>query len=318
MSEFVTFGELLIDFTPAGEQDGRKLFMQNAGGAVSNVAAAIAGFGIPASFVGMVGNDVFGHFLKGVLNDKGVDTSCLKMSDTYNTTLAFVHLFENGDRDFSFYRKPGADIMFEPDMLDESMIKNSRVFHTGSLPMTDEPSRSTNLKALELAKKAGVVISCDPNYRAPLWSDMETAKEYMLKALSYADIIKISDNEVEFLFPGMTLEDAAIMLVQKGARLVFVTQGSEGAIYAHACGVGCANGFAVKAVDTTGAGDCFTAGVIAQYLRSGKTLDSLTLDDIHAFTRFANAAASICVEGRGGIPSMPTVKQVQDRLAIGS
>lgn len=314
MSDFVTFGELLIDFTPAGEQDGRKLFMQNAGGAVSNVAAAITGFGVSASFLGMVGNDVFGHYLKDVLSDKNVDTSGLKMSDSYNTTLAFVHLFENGDRDFSFYRKPGADIMYEPDMLDEAAIKGARVFHTGSLPMTDEPSRSANLKALELAKEAGVVISCDPNYRAPLWSDEATAKEYMLKVLSYADIIKISDNEVEFLFPGMLLVDAARMLVSGGAKLVFVTQGGDGAIYAHASGVGRVDGFAVKAVDTTGAGDCFTAGVISQYLRCGKTLEALTQEDIHGFTRFANAAASICVEGRGGIPSMPTEAQVRERL----
>ena len=317
MSEFVTYGELLIDFTPAGEQDGRKLFMQNAGGAPANVAAAIAGFGVPASFVGMVGNDVFGNFLKGVLDKKGVNTSCLEMSDTYNTTLAFVHLFENGDRDFSFYRKPGADIMFAPDLLDERLIKNARVFHTGSVSMSDEPSRSANLKALEMAKEAGVVISCDPNYRAPLWSDADTAKAYMLKALSFADIIKISDNEVEFLYPGMALEDAAMMLVRQGAKLVFVTQGSEGAIYAHACGAGRADGFSVKAVDTTGAGDCFTAGVISQYLQSDKTLDELTITDIHGFARFANAAASICVEGRGGIPSMPTVEAVRKRLLQG-
>lgn len=315
MSEFVTYGELLIDFTPAGEQDGRRLFMQNAGGAPANVAAAIAGFGVSASFIGMVGSDVFGHFLKGVLDSKGVDTSGLEMSAMYNTTLAFVHLFENGDRDFSFYRKPGADIMFEPGMLDEKRIKNARVFHTGSLSMSDEPSRSANLKALEIAKEAGVVISCDPNYRAPLWSDPEDAKAYMLKAMSFADIIKISDNEVEFLFPGTTLEDAAAMLVRQGAKLVFVTMGSEGAIYAHTCGSGRAQGFSANPVDTTGAGDCFTAGVIARYLQSGKELNALSLDDIHGFTRFANAAASICVEGRGGIPSMPTVEQVHDRMS---
>lgn len=314
MSEFVTFGELLIDFTPAGTQDGRKLFMQNAGGAPGNVAAAIRGFGISASFVGMVGNDVFGQFLKGILEEKDVDTSGLVMSDTYNTTLAFVHLFENGDRDFSFYRKPGADIMFEPSMLNEDMIRNARVFHTGSLSLTDEPARSANIKALEIAKEAGVVVSCDPNYRAPLWPDAQTAKTNMLKAMSYADIIKISDNEVEFMFEGLSLEDAAKQLLKQGAKLVFVTLGSEGAIYAHASGTGRAAGFAVKAVDTTGAGDCFTAGVIAQFLQSGKKLEELTTEEIHGFARFANAAASICVEGRGGISSMPTPEQVKDRL----
>ena len=315
MSDFVAFGELLIDFTPAGREDGRPLFMQNPGGAPANVTVAMSNFGISSAFIGMVGDDQFGHFLKSVLEEKGVNTSGLVLSGDYHTTLAFVHLFKNGDRDFTFYRKPGADVMFEPSMLREEMIANARVFHTGSVSMSHEPSRSANLRAIEIAREAGVVISCDPNYRAPLWPSPAEARTYMEKAMEHADIIKISDNEVEFLYGDIRLEDAARMLVDKGASMVFVTMGNEGAIYACADGLGIDQGYNVKAVDTTGAGDCFIAGVVSQFMGSGKTLDELTLDDVAGFARFANAAASLCVESRGGIPSMPYPDQVYRRLA---
>ena len=314
MSEFLTFGELLIDFTPSGELGGQKLFMQNAGGAVANVAVAMARFGVSSGFTGMVGNDAFGHYLKDVLNDKGVDTSGLMVSDVYNTTLAFVHLFSNGDRDFSFYRKPGADIMYSSDMVDEDAIRKARVFHFGSLSLTDEPARSATMRMLQIAKDAGVVVSYDPNYRAPLWSDEKTAKEMMLEGMTYADILKISDNEIDFLFGEMPYEQAAQMLLSRGIKLVFITMGSEGAIYAHRAGVGRAAPFAAQAVDATGAGDCFTGGVLSQFMQSGKSLAELTLNDIAGFARFANAAASICVEGKGGIPSIPSLKKVEQRL----
>lgn len=314
MSEFLTFGELLIDFTPSGELGGQKLFMQNAGGAVANVAVAMARFGVSSGYTGMVGNDAFGHYLKDVLNDKGVDTSGLMVSDVYNTTLAFVHLFSNGDRDFSFYRKPGADIMYSADMVDEDAIRKARVFHFGSLSLTDEPARSATMKMLQIAKDAGVVVSYDPNYRAPLWSDEKTAKEMMLEGMTYADILKISDNEIDFLFGEMPYEQAAQMLLSRGIKLVFITMGSEGAIYAHRAGVGRAAPFAAQAVDATGAGDCFTGGVLSQFMQSGKSLAELTLNDIAGFARFANAAASICVEGKGGIPSIPSLKKVEQRL----
>ncbi len=314
MNDFLTFGELLIDFTPSGEQGGQKLFMQNAGGAVANVAVAMASFGISSAYMGMVGNDAFGKYLSDVLKNKGVDISGLIMSDTYNTTLAFVHLFPNGDRDFSFYRKPGADIMFSEDLLDKEAIRGARIFHIGSLSMTDEPSRTATLKALDIAKDAGVTISYDPNYRAPLWKDEQTAKEFMTKGFEYADILKISDNEIDFLYGKMPYEEAAKMLVDRGIKLVFITMGREGAVYANAAGVGQAKGFAAKAVDATGAGDCFTGGVLSQFLKSGKTLEELTLDDIAGFARFANAAASVCVESKGGIPSIPSMGQVAHRM----
>lgn len=315
MNEFVTLGELLIDFTPSGEAGGQKLFMQNAGGAVANVASALSGFGVSAAYLGMVGNDFFGRYLKGVLDAKGVDTSGLLMSDDYNTTLAFVHLFENGDRDFSFYRKPGADIMYDVKHLDRDMIKHAKVFHYGSLSLTDEPARSATFEAIKTAKQNGVIISYDPNYRAPLWKSAQEAKEYMLRGLEYADILKISDSEVSFLFGDMPYEDAANMLVEKGIKLVFITLGGEGAVYASASGTGRVSAYRANVVDTTGAGDCFTAGVVCRFITSGKKLFDVSLADMHDFADFACAAASICVEGKGGIPSMPSLKQVKNRMS---
>jgi fructokinase len=314
MKDIVTLGELLIDFTPCGTQDNQQVFMQNPGGAVANVVAAAAGFGMDTAFLGMVGDDVFGRYLTDVLQSRGVDVSGLKTSAAVHTTLAFVHLFPNGDRDFSFYRKPGADIMYTADDLAEEAIRNARVFHFGSLSLTDEPVRTATMKALEIAKGAGVTVSYDPNYRAPLWNSADEAKKYMLQGMEYADILKISDNEVQFLFGDIGLEDAARMLVKRGAKLVFVTLGSEGAVYASSEGTGREPGFPARAVDTTGAGDCFTAGVLSQYIKCGNPSPSLS--DIAGFVRFGNAAASLCVEKRGGIPSMPTMELVQKRLMI--
>ena len=313
MKDIVTLGELLIDFTPCGQQDGQQVFMQNAGGAVANVAVAAAGFGMDTAYLGMVGDDAFGHYLADVLRGRGVDVSGLKISDTVHTTLAFVHLFPNGDRDFSFFRKPGADIMYSADDIDEDMIKNARVFHFGSLSLTDEPVRNATMKALEIAKLAGVTVSYDPNYRAPLWNSPDEAKQYMLQGMEYADILKISDNEVQFLFGDMDMEEAARMLVKRGAKVALVTMGSEGAAFACSEGSGIEPGFAAKAVDATGAGDCFTAGVLSSYIRSGMKPPSAC--GLREFVQFANAAASICVESKGGIPSMPTMQQVEERLA---
>ncbi len=313
MKDIVSLGELLIDFTPSGQQDGQQIYMQNPGGAPANVAVAASNFGMDTAYLGKVGDDTFGRYLAGVLENRGVDVSGMKYSQDVHTTLAFVHLFPNGDRDFSFYRKPGADIMYSTDDLDVDMIKNARVFHFGAVSLTDDPMRTATLEAIKLAKLAGVAVSYDPNYRAPLWNSADEAKEYMLKGLEYADILKISDNEVQFLFGDMDMEEAARMLVKRGVKLAFVTMGADGAAFACSEGSGMEPGFAAKAVDATGAGDCFTAGVLTAYIRSGMKPPSAC--GLREFVRFANAAASVCVEKKGGIPSMPTLAQVEERLA---
>lgn len=314
MYDFVTLGELLIDFTPSGTSEGRNLFMQNPGGAVSNAAAAVASQGLSASFLGMVGDDQFGRFLRDTLKEKGIDTSGIILSKEYNTTLAFVHLFENGERDFSFYRKPGADIMYTENDVDEDMISSTKVFHFGAVSLTDEPSRSATYKGAKIASEHGIVISFDPNYRAPLWKSEEEAKQEMIKGLKIADIVKISDNEVELLFPGLTYQEAAEEILKMGVSLLYITLGSKGAIYANRDGQGFAEGFKANAIDATGAGDCFTGTVVTQFIKSGKTLSDFSLDDMKQAAIYANAAASICVECKGGIPAMPSVEQIEERL----
>jgi fructokinase len=314
MNDFVTLGELLIDFTPAGEKNGRKLYMQNAGGATANVAAAISKLGVGASFLGMVGNDFFGRYLEGVLRNNNVDTEGLAFSDEYLTTLAFVHIYDNGDRDFTFFRRPGADTMYDKKNIDFQKIRDTKVFHFGSLSLTDEPARSATFEALEFARANGVAISYDPNYRAPLWNDEKTAKKYIMDGLVYADILKISDEEATLLFGGISNEKAAENLINAGIKLLFITLGSEGAFYASAEGSGRVKAYPAKVVDTTGAGDCFMAGVVYKYLRCGRPLKSVTLKDLHDFSDFACAASSICVEGLGGIPSMPNIDQVNRRM----
>ena len=317
MSDFVTLGELLIDFTPYGKQDGRNLFMQNAGGSVANAAAALVTQGLTASYLGMVGDDQFGHFLKNTLIDIGIETSGLILSKQYNTTLAFVHLFENAERDFSFYRKHGADIMFSKDDIDEEIIRDAKVFHFSCVSMTDEPSRSATYEGAKIASDNGVVISFDPNYRAPIWNSEQEAKIHMQKGIEIADIVKISDNEVELLFPGLSFEQAAREILSLGVTLVYITLGSKGAMYASRQGIGMQTGFKAKAVDSTGAGDCFTGSVIAQFIKSGKILSEYTLQDLDSSTVFANAAASICVEKRGGIASMPNMNEIEQRINLG-
>jgi fructokinase len=314
MSDFITLGELLIDFTPSGTADGRNLFMQNAGGAVANAAVAVACQGLHASFLGMVGDDQFGHFLRDTLNEKNIDTSGLLLSKEYKTTLAFVHLFENGERDFSFYRKPGADIMFSESDIDESKIFAAKVFHFGTVSMTDEPCRSATYSGIKLADKHGLVISFDPNYRAPLWKSETEAIEQIKNSLALADIAKISDNEIELLFGDIPFEHAAQNLLDMGISQVYITLGSKGAVFANSQGFGFVEGFNTNAIDATGAGDCFTGSVISQFIKSGKTINEYSLLDMEKATRYANAAASICVEGKGGIPSMPDIKQIEQRL----
>jgi len=314
MSEFVTLGELLIDFTPAGEKNAQRLYMRNAGGAVANVAAALAGFRVSAAFLGMVGNDAFGRYLERVLRDKGVDTKGLVFSDQYNTTLAFVDIGADGERDFTFYRKPGADTMYDKSLINFDVFKDARVFHFGSLSLTNEPARSATYEAAKFAKSRGTVVSYDPNYRAPLWESERSAKEQILKGLEYADILKISDSEAFLLFGDMPHGEAAEKLLKKGVKLVFITLGSRGALYANASCMGTVKAFAANAVDTTGAGDCFTAAALYGLLKCGKAPDKIAAGELREITRFACAAASVCVESPGGIPSMPSLGQAIKRL----
>lgn len=315
MYDVTTLGEVLIDFTPSGKSaDNRRLFEQNPGGAPANVLAALNKFGMKTAFIGKVGDDMHGQFLKETMEQAGISTKGLLIDPNYFTTLAFVALNEQGERSFSFARKPGADTMITKEEVDTQIIRDSRIFHIGSLSLTDEPARGATLFALQEAKAAGCILSYDPNYRAPLWSGREAAIEGMKSVLSYIDVMKMSDEETLLLTGEANPQKAAALLVDAGIPLVAVTLGSQGAYVCTKEGGAVVPGFSAFVVDTTGAGDSFWGGFLYRLAESGKKPAEITLSQAKDFARFANAVASLCVEKRGGIPAMPSLEEVTARM----
>ena len=264
----VALGELLIDFTEAGiSKNGMKLFEQNPGGAPANLLTVASHMGYRTSFIGKIGTDMHGDFLKKTLQNEGIDTGALVEDERYFTTLAFVEIDENGERNFSFARKPGADTQLEVSDLDQKLLSDCRIFHFGSLSLTQEPSRGTTLEAVRIAKEAGALISYDPNYRASLWADTETAVAQMKAAIPLADVMKVSDEESLLLTGAGDYDEAADRLLESGLKLVAITLGSKGVLIATPESRQTVGGFAVDAVDTTGAGDSFWGGFLASYLQ---------------------------------------------------
>lgn len=311
--DIVAFGEVLIDFTNVGvSQSGQKLFAQNPGGAPANVLVAAHKMGCKTSFIGKAGNDMHGQFLKETLNDESIDTTGFVLDEKYFTTLAFVDLDKHGERTFSFARKPGADTKMENSEMNLDVICDTKIFHVGSLSLTDEPSRSATLFGIEQAKKSGAMISYDPNYRASLWASETAAKEQMTTIIP--DIMKISDEETDLLTSHKEPEKAAKELHEKGAKIVVVTLGGEGCYVLNNQGGIKVDGFKSNVVDTTGAGDAFWGGFLSKIALSNKKAEDITLDELKDFARFANAVASICVEGQGAIKAMPTKELVLAKL----
>lgn len=315
MIDVAVLGELLIDFTESGlSANGQRLFEQNPGGAVANVACAVAKLGLRSAFIGKVGKDMHGAFLTATLQKAGVDVRGLVAADDVFTTLAFVSLSDSGEREFSFARKPGADTCLRPEELSREVLESCRIFHVGSLSMTDEPARSATLEAVALAKKAGAKISYDPNYRAPLWKSREDAQENMRRLLPFADLVKISDEETELLTGCSAPEEALRAILAGGAAAAVVTLGKRGALVgAQGCAEVVPTFDSVKTVDTTGAGDSFWGAFLYKIL-SGKPLEQLTFADFRDDARFANAAATLCVTKRGAIPAMPDAASVEKLL----
>lgn len=315
MYEITALGESLIDFTPSGTSEaGMRIFEQNPGGAPANALAVFAKFGEKAAFIGKVGNDMHGLFLKETMEKAGIDTKGMIVSDDVFTTLAFVSLNDQGEREFSFARKPGADTCLTEQEVNVDIIDQTRIFHIGSLSLTDEPCRSATFYALQKAKEAGKIISYDPNYRALLWKSVESAVEGMRSPLAFVDVMKISDEETKLLTDIEDPEGAAKALLAKGISLVAVTLGKDGAYVCTKEGGAVVPGFESKVVDTTGAGDSFWGGFLYQLAKSGKRPEEVTLEEAKTFAGFGNAVASLCVEKRGGIPAMPTMEQVLERL----
>ncbi len=313
--DITAFGEILIDFTNVGvSANGQKLFAQNPGGAPANVLVCAKNLGSETAFIGKAGQDMHGTFLKETLEHAGVDTEGFILDDNYFTTLAFVDLNEQGERTFSFGRKPGADTQMTPVEMNMEIINDSKIFHVGSLSLTHEPARSATFFAIEKARKNGVIISYDPNYRASLWENVEKAKEQMQRIIP--DIMKISDEETHLLTSHSDYKEAAKELFEKGVEVVVVTIGSEGAYVYNKDGGQHVKGFKSQVVDTTGAGDAFWGGFLHKIAECEKTLHEISLEEIAGFARFANAGASLCVEGNGAIPAMPSLDDVLHRVNL--
>ena len=313
--DIVAMGELLIDFTSVGKSNsGMNIFEQNPGGAPANVAACVARLGGKAGFIGKVGDDMHGRFLKETLDNADIETKGLILSPDYFTTLAFVSLAETGERTFSFARKPGADTMITKDEVCTDLIKDAKVLSVGSLSLTDEPAKSALHFAVETAKANGTLVAYDPNYRAPLWKTKEDAVREMRSLLKDADLIKISDEETALLTDSEAPEDAIVKLTDCGIKVACVTLGADGALVRAKGETVKVPGFKTNAVDTTGAGDSFWGGFIYAMLNSGKDINDITAEDAAAFARFGNAAAACCVKKTGAIPAMPTIDDVNALL----
>lgn len=313
MYDVAALGELLIDFTCLStDADGYPTMAAHPGGAPANYLAALTKFGAKTAMIGKVGNDAFGRLLIKTLKGAGIDTRGMLVSDDVFTTLAFVTLDDSGDREFSFARKPGADTQLRFDEIDLSVIDASKVLHFGTLSMTNEPARDATYKAVEYAAGHGKLISFDPNLRKPLWDDLDEAKRQMLWGLRHADVVKISDEETEFLF-GIAPEEAAKHIIDGfGVRLVYVTCGAEGCFYRTKTASGfvkALSGIAVK--DTTGAGDIFGGSAMYGLLRAGGVPEKLTTEELENIVSFACASAGLSTTKAGGISSVPELGEVE-------
>lgn len=310
--DVAALGELLIDFTCNGASpQGNPFYEANPGGAPCNVLAMLAKLGKRTAFIGKVGDDQFGHFLRQVASEAGISMDGLVMDAHSHTTLAFVKTAENGDRDFSFYRDPGADALLTPGEVPEDVIAGARIFHFGSLSLTREPVRSATQKAVALARTAGCLLSFDPNLRPPLWNSLEQAREQINWGLGQCDIAKISDDELLFLTGETDFDDGAAKLIAQfpNLQLVNVTAGAQGSIsYYQGLRVFQPGLSLGGVIETTGAGDTFCACVLNFLLEHG--LEHLTSQDLSQMLRFANAAAYLVTTRRGAIRSMPEPEQI--------
>ena len=315
--DVVALGELLIDFTENGKSEqGNPIFEANPGGAPCNVLAMLAKLGHKTAFIGKVGKDSFGKNLKAVLEEVGIDAKYLTMDDKVHTTLALVHTLSDGDRDFSFYRNPGADMMLKEEEIPEELIQNTKIFHFGTLSMTHEGVRAATKKALEIAKKSGAIISFDPNLRPPLWDSLKTAKDQVLYGLNYCDILKISDNEIQWLTGKEDYTDGVNWILERyEIPLILVSMGKEGSrayykgqmVEAKAC-------LQENTIETTGAGDTFAGCVLHYICEHG--LENLSLENLKEMLRFANAAAAFITTKKGALRVMPALEDIENIYRI--
>ncbi|WP_312098876.1 carbohydrate kinase [Niallia sp.] len=313
MIDVVALGEILMDFTPQGTNElGFPILVANPGGAPGNVLVALSCLGMQTEFIGCRGSDYFGELLVSTLQDKGVQTNGITYSDV-KTTLAFVHIDQQGDRSFDFYRQPGADMMLSKNDIDFSLISNARILHVGSISMTSEPSREATLIALNYAKEHNKIISFDPNLRPLLWESLVEAKKHIETVMQFADIVKVSEEELEFITGIREISLGAKQLYKMyNLQLLFVTMGEKGSYAYGKDGLVFVPGIAVKAIDTTGCGDAFIAGALYELLKRKLLNLEIKEETLKQILTFGNAMGAYVAKNKGGIPSMPTLSQIEE------
>jgi len=314
MYDVAALGEALVDFTYYGKsEDGNALYEQYPGGAIINVLATCAGFGLKCAFIGKVGDDASGTFLRKAMRRLAIDADGMVTTNQAATTVAFTEA-AHGERQMSFIRKPGADSFLTMDDIKPEQFASSKIFHFGAVGLTDEPSRSTTIKAVRAAKSAGAIITYDPNYRSALWKSPEEAALRMKGATHLVDIIKISQVEMSLMTGKTNPEEAAKVLLDKGPKCVIITFGANGSLIATKEGMAKKMPPAAAAVDTSGAGDIFFGSFLYRLAKSDKPLAEHSLTELEGYIAFANAAASLCVEKRGAVASVPDISQVYERV----
>lgn len=315
MPELISVGELLIDLTQtAVGGDGIRHYAANPGGAPANVAVAAARLGLNAGFIGKVGADTFGRDLRRTLEENAVDTHGLCETAEAPTTVAVVSVDTGGERTFTFFRSPGADTLLTAGEVDAVWTAGPAVLHAGSVSLTAEPARTATMRAVSRAREEGALVSYDPNYRANLWPDEETAVAQMRAPLAFADLVKVSDEELPLLTGTEDLEEGSRRLMEYGASLVLVTLGGRGAFYRLGGLTGLVPGFRVTVADTNGAGDTFLGALLSRLIQEKKPLCSLMREELEACLRFANGAAALTCSRSGAIPAMPTLDEVETFL----
>jgi fructokinase len=306
----VCMGEALIDFIPL---DPDNLTYQKApGGAPANVSVGIAKLGGASTFLGKVGNDVLGHFLFETLTEYGVNTESMLFTEEARTGVTFVTLEPSGERDFSFYINPSADRFFKEEELDRELFENNKILHFGSISLISEPARSATLKAIQMAKQKGMLVSYDPNLRLGLWDSAEHARETILAAIPYADILKVSEEELEFLTGAGSLEEGIAQIPD--LPLIIVTLGEKGSIYRFKNEIGRVPALISKVVDTTGAGDAFVSGILYSINESEKALADYTDKEIQEVIKFASVSGGLATTKKGAMTGLPNLQEIKERL----
>ena len=311
--DVTALGELLVDFTENGiSEQGNPMLEANPGGAPCNVLSMLQNLGKRTAFIGKVGADAFGQMLMQAVKEQGIDTDNLVTDEVVHTTLAFVHTEEDGDRSFSFYRNPGADMMLRWDEVKQEILADTKIFHFGTLSMTDEQIENATKKAVQKAKDKGAVISFDPNLRPPLWKNLEDAKRQMWYGISQCDILKISDDEIEFLTGTADIDKGVEQIMEQShPTLICATMGKHGSkAYYNGKSIFCEPFLREDTIETTGAGDTFMACVLNAVLENG--IDSLNDKDLLEMLEFANAASSIITTRKGALKVMPKRQEINE------